>query len=243
MLAVLAALAALPYPAGAQAPGRSIDPAYVRARVEQGLRARMPWPAEAVRFESWQLPPPFLVPESARGLRLRIADGEDFVGVVRVALEFFDPARPELSVARSEASVALAVSRPVWIAAAPLARGATLEASMLRSEPRDMRQIPTGAVSDLDAALGQRLKVHVKDGTPLLTSHFDAPELVRRGDLLEVDAGREGFELRVTARALQPGRLGQVIRVENPSSRQSFAVRVTGRGSAALARPQGGGLP
>ena len=240
-LGMLPALLALAPLAHAQEDARTIDGAYVQARIEQALRARMPWSPEIVRFESWRLPQPFAVPADARGLRLRFADGEDFVGTVRVALEFFAAERPDAVVAQREASVELAVKRPLWIASRELRRGATLEPAAARSELRDAREIPQGALADVDTVLGQRVKVHVKPGAPLLASHFDAPELVRRGDALEVDAGRDGLDVKVAARALQPGRLGQQIRVENPSSHKVFVVRITGRGSAELARPETGG--
>ena len=237
---MLAALVALAPAAQAQDGSRTIDAAYVRARVEQALRSRMPWSPESVRFESWRLPEPFTLPAGTRGLRVRFADGEDFVGSVRVGLEFFDAERPEAETTRREASVELAVKRPVWIAVGELRRGSALETAAVRSELRDVRTVPEGALADIDGVLGQRVKVHVKAGAPLLASHFDAPELVRRGDLLEVDAGQDGLAVKVNALALQPGRLGQQIRVENPSSHKSFAVRITGRGSAELARPESG---
>jgi flagella basal body P-ring formation protein FlgA len=196
ILAGIAALAALAPLAHAQEAVRMIDGAYVRERVLQALRARMPWNEESVRFEHWRLPEPFAVPADARGLRLHLTD--------------------------------------------ELRRGAALEAGAARSELRDLREIPRDALSDLDTVLGQRTKVSVKAGAPLLASHFESPELVRRGDVLEVNAGRDGLYLRVAARALQPGRLGQQIQVENPSSRKSFAVRITGRGSAELAGAESG---
>jgi flagellar basal body P-ring formation protein FlgA len=239
-LHIVAVLLALAPAARAQESVRTIDAAYVQARVEQALRARMPWAAESVRLEDWSLPQPFPVAAEARGLRLRFATGEDFVGTVRVELEFFDVAAPERIAARCEASVEVSVTGSLWVAARELRRGNALEAAAARSELRDVREIPRGALSDLDAVLGQRLKVHVTPGAPLLASHFDAPELVRRGDDLEVEAGRDGLSLRIAARALQPGRLGQQIRVENPSSKKTFAVRITGRGSAELARPDAG---
>jgi flagella basal body P-ring formation protein FlgA len=238
-LSVLA-LATLAPLVRAQENGRTIGAAYVQARVEQALRARMPWSPEAVRFESWSLPQPFAIPADARGLRLRFAEDEDFVGTVRVQLEFFAAEHPDAIAARREASVDLAVKRPVWIAAAELRRGSALDATQARSELRDVREIPQGALSDIDALLGQRAKVHVKPGVTLLASHFDSPELVRRGDTLEIDAGSDGLAVKLSALALQPGRLGQQIRVENPSSHRSFAVRITGRGAAVLARPEAG---
>jgi flagella basal body P-ring formation protein FlgA len=183
------------------------------------------------------------LPAPARALRIRLAPREDFIGTVRVELEFFAPEQPDAALARRAASVDLAVERTVWIASTALRRGAVLEPASVRAEVRDLRDVPQTALETLDAVWGQRVKIQVKEGTPLLASHFDSPDLVRRGDTVDVEAGRDGLEMRVTARALQPGKLGDLIRVENPSSHKSFAVRITGRGTAELARRDVGDAP
>lgn len=213
-----------------------VTPEWVQARVSEALARKQPWREAKVGFSSWRLPPRFSVPANATSLRVRFGRGEDFVGRVSAELEFFDPREPDVTETRRSVTVEVSVRRPVVVAARDLRRGQRPDAGQLRSELLDLRSVPNDALLDPALAIGQALRVHVQAGSPILTTYLDAPALVRRGDPIEVDAGAPGLEVRIAARALEPGRLGEVIRAENPSSRKSFAVKLTGPGSAVLAR-------
>jgi len=171
-----------------------------------------------------------------RRLQVRFAPGEDFVGRVTVELEMLDPDQPAPRGPRRSASIDVNVQRAVVVAATDLRRGTTLDPESLRVEPRDLEYLPEGTLIEIGAATGQRTRVRVAKGTPLLASYLDAPELVRRGDVLAVHAGEGALALRLEARALEGGRSGEWIRAENPTSRRALMVQITGRGVARLAR-------
>lgn len=215
---------------------RDITPDEVRERLEAAIRHRMPWPAEAVRFAHWSLPPTFAVPLHAERLLVRFAPGEDFRGRVAAQLEFVSRDEPDVPGVQRSASAELEVELPVAVASEDLRRG-PLDAGALALEARDLRHLPDDVVTDLDQVSGLRLLRNLRAGTPLRMAHFDTPDLVERGDLILVDAGNDGLELRLQVKALQAGKLGQVIDVENPTSRRRFTVEVTGQASARLARP------
>ena len=59
---------------------RTVEPAWVRARLEDAIRRRMPWPAEAVELRDWRLPAAFDAPPGATRLIVRFRPDEDFSG-------------------------------------------------------------------------------------------------------------------------------------------------------------------
>ena len=118
-----------------------------------------------------------------------------------------------------------------------LRRGETLDATSLGMETRALHHLPRNVVFELDEAIGRRVSRNLQPGSALLHSYFQSAELIRRGDVVRVAANAPGLELRLEAKALEPGRLGQVIRLENPDSRRRFPAEVTGPGTARLLLP------
>ena len=118
-----------------------------------------------------------------------------------------------------------------------------LDADSLRLEVRDLKTVPTRVVRDPLSASGRRTTRSLSEGAVLLESDLERDALVRRGDSLMIRAGRAGLDLRVDARALEQGALGELIRVENRVTRRRFMAEVTGVGRAELLQPGVGSGP
>ncbi len=216
---------------------RSVTRAQVQALVERAIRLRAPWPADALRLSAWTLPADFSAPASATRTEIAFKDGEDFVGRVPVELRFRDPASHDAAPLTRSAIVHVAVLRPVAIATRALGRGAILDADALALEERDLSALPAGASTDLAGLLGRRTARAVAAGAVVSPDAVELERVVRRGDLLAVDASVGALALSVDARALEPGAVGQVIRAENRESHRELLVQVMAPGRARLSLP------
>jgi len=218
---------------------REISPEWVQARIHEAVQLRMPWREAEISLAGWSLPSRFAVPANATGLRVVFGQSEDFQGRVTARLEFFDPTTPDHTEIARTASLEVQLERPILVASRDLRRGERAETRLFRMEKRNPRRVPSDALVEDTLIEGLPLRVDVQAGTPLRLSYFDTPELVRRGDALEVSTETPGLEIRISARALQAGAFGEIIRAENPVSRRSFPVRLTGPGTALLLRAGG----
>jgi flagella basal body P-ring formation protein FlgA len=158
-------------------------------------------------------------------------------------MELLDAADPESRRVRRTSSVEIDARMPVLVTTRRLRRGETLGPDELRVEEREVRTLPRGTIADLQQVAGHRLKRSLAQGVALLPSYLDSEPLVRRGDTVVIRAGGAGLDLRVEARALEDGGLGQTIRVENRSTRRRFLVEVTAPGSGRLPVPGVGSGP
>jgi flagella basal body P-ring formation protein FlgA len=235
-IAELAPHAALDVPAEVRVHSayREITPEFVQARVEEGVRHLMPWPAEAVRFSDWRLPPAFAVPAHAGRFLVHFQPDERYVGNVTARIEAIDPADPDGARISRAASVVVDVRMAVPVTARALRRGDVLMDDAVRMEERDLSGLPRDAVLQLDRVIGRTVARSLQPGMPLVGGYFEAERVVRRGDLLDVTAEVEGLELRVEVRALEDGSAGDAIRAENPTTRRRFVVQVVGPGKARL---------
>lgn len=222
---------------------REIQPDYLHERLEQAIRLRMPWAEKNVRFSDWRLPERFAVPVRAQRLVVRFRRDEDFLGRVSAQLALLDASDPKATRVQRGASVQVDVRLPIVVTTRKIRRGEPLGEDSVKLEERELRSLGSGVLTELPQALGVRLKQRLAEGTPLRTSHLASEPLVRRGDTVVVHGGDAGLDVRVEVRALQNGVRGQMIRVENRSTRHRFQVEITGAGNARLRMPHVGSGP
>jgi flagella basal body P-ring formation protein FlgA len=132
------------------------------------------------------------------------------------------PEAPELPL---EAEITAAATVVVAVRGLPL--GTLVQQEDLQVVPQNGRDAPRAIRNPADA-VGRETTRAVPAGQPLSEDGLRAPILVRRGETVTVYARSSGVEVRTTARAQQPGALGDVIPVESLLNRQRYFARVTG---------------
>lgn len=108
----------------------------------------------------------------------------------------------------------------VVVAARALARGEKLQAGDVKLVKRDLAGLSPGYATEPAAVVGQRLKRAVTVGTPLGSQMLEVPVLVRRGQRVTVLAQGRGIQVRTSGKALGDATEGELVRVENPTSRR-----------------------
>ncbi|MBF0192316.1 MAG: flagellar basal body P-ring formation protein FlgA [Magnetococcales bacterium] len=117
----------------------------------------------------------------------------------------------------------------------PLKRGAVVTDADLRWEENELDRPPVGLVEDPKQVVGQAVTRQIQANRPLQSDWFSAPQVVARGERIQVAAVRGALRIETTAVAQSAGRMGEVIVLENPTSRKRFDARVTGPGRAEVA--------
>jgi flagella basal body P-ring formation protein FlgA len=163
--------------------------------------------------------------------------GEDFLGRVNATVSFVDPSDEAGGRLERTVSVEMDVRQAIVVAARPLRRGETLDPTAVQLEERELRGLPRGVITELEPVLGKRVSRATGEGAPLLRYSLELERLVRRNDPVMIEANSGGLELKMQARALENGVLGQVIRAENPGSRRRFLIEVTGERQGRVALP------
>lgn len=115
---------------------------------------------------------------------------------------------------------------PAVTALRSLPRGSVLKAKDLVVVERRIGRLGTETYGDISPVAGKRLARSVNQGEPILGRDLEASTLVRRGSLVTVVV-EQGL-LKVTARgvALEDGKKGKIIRVQNLNSKKTVFARV-----------------
>lgn len=87
-------------------------------------------------------------------------------------------------------------------------------------------------VTDIDAVIGMEARKPLRAGSTIAYSELREPVLVPKGSLVTLRVSLPGIELTTTAKSMDQGALGEVIRVMNMSSMRSVQAVVTGHGTA-----------
>lgn len=121
-----------------------------------------------------------------------------------------------------------APQRPALVLTESLPRGTVLEATHLREAPIGARARGDLVMSP-ETAIGRRLKSNLGAGQPLLARHLEHDWQVDVGGPVTIATDLGGIRIEAAGVALEPGQMGQDIRVTNAGSGEVVHVTVTGR--------------
>lgn len=106
----------------------------------------------------------------------------------------------------------------VWVLRKPEAQGARLSAADVVSRTRLVSGLSAGYLTDLTTLGRSTLRHGLPAGAVLRTDDLLGDFLVRQGQQVTLVASLDGVRVRAQGVALQAGRYGALIRVQNPSS-------------------------
>jgi flagella basal body P-ring formation protein FlgA len=212
--------------AGMQVSGAEIDTS-ARVWLEESLRRHH----EKTKVEVVSPAQPLAVPEGVASLRSRACGRETPARRMCVSVEVL-------------ANDSIFRTIPVWFKVEAYRRvlvakvahpaGAAYEAGFFAAELRDITALPGPALAPEDEARSMRLKRSLAPGEVALRSDLEPiPFVVRNQDLtVKILAG--AILIEAPGVALSDGRLGSVIRVQNPSSKEIYRARIVDQGVVTL---------
>ena len=106
----------------------------------------------------------------------------------------------------------------VWALRAPHAQGARLGASDVLAETRLVSGLAVGYLTDLSELARATLRHPLPAGAVLTSEDLLPDYMVRQGEQVTMVASIDGIQVRAAGLALQSGRYGALIRVQNASS-------------------------
>lgn len=106
----------------------------------------------------------------------------------------------------------------VWALKAPHAQGARLTAADVVAESRLVSGLAVGYVTDLSQLAHSTLRQPLAAGAVLTSNELLPDFMVRQGQQVVLIAAADGIRVRAPGLALQDGRLGALVRVQNASS-------------------------
>jgi flagellar basal body P-ring formation protein FlgA len=120
------------------------------------------------------------------------------------------------------------------VAAINLTPNTKLTADLLTSARVDMFASTGGLMTEATRAEGKILRVGLLAGAPVLSPFLEMPIVVHRGQRVLLTLTDPSMIIRATALALEDGRIGESIRVENPDTNKILQATVAGDGTVEI---------
>jgi len=120
------------------------------------------------------------------------------------------------------------------VAAANLGPDTILRAADLTIARIDLLAVNGAYVTDPAQAEGKVLRANVRAGAPIPAALLTQPVIVHRGQTVVLTVRDSAVTIRANVVAMQDGRVGDSILVENPDSRKNLRATVSGAGGVEL---------
>lgn len=98
-----------------------------------------------------------------------------------------------------------------------VAAGQSLQATDIAITKGDISGLPTGAIADLENAVGKQLRNSLAAGQILRTDHLVSPWVIRQGQAVKVISQGNGFSISSEGHALNNVAEGQIAQIRLPS--------------------------
>ena len=114
----------------------------------------------------------------------------------------------------------------VVVAAANLNAGEVLSAQSLKLERLDAGRLPAGYLTELNKAVGLQIRYAVPPGSILYDKALSRPIVIRQGEIVHMKARIGELEVTASGVALSQGAAGDMVKVQNSSTKRIMTGRV-----------------
>jgi flagella basal body P-ring formation protein FlgA len=185
----------------------------IRSAAEGFVRSQMPPGQSGIVVSAGRLDPRLRLARCAAPLDTSFLSGEKMQAQVSVAVGCRAGADWTIYV-----PVTVQSRIRVWALRAPHAQGARLGAADVVAETRMVGGLAVGYVTDLSQLAHSTLRQPLPAGAVLTAAELLPDFMVRQGEQVTLIASADGVTVRAPGLALQDGRLGALVRVQNASS-------------------------
>lgn len=123
---------------------------------------------------------------------------------------------------------------PVVVARRDLSRGTAIDAGDVQLVTQNTNQLLRGHFDTLSQVVGRTLKRNLRRNQVVTPSLLVVQKTIHRGQMVTILAGHSGIEVRMKGKAMRNGNPGELIPVQNLSSKKMLEARVVSAGNVRI---------
>lgn len=128
----------------------------------------------------------------------------------------------------------IGIEGPVVVARRDLSRGTAIDANDIQLLTQDTSHLLRGHFETLSQVVGRTLKRDLRRNRVVTPSLLVVQKTISRGQMVTILAGHSGIEVRMKGKALRNGNPGELIPVQNLSSKKKLEARVVSAGNVRI---------
>ncbi len=210
---------------------QELSMAKVHDALEHYILLEMPWDPADTSMKLMVPDTHIVLPEGEVTMAWRVNPQYEYLGVGAFQGDIYvDGEREHSIMCRAE----IEAYAETIIAARDIQRGQRIAMEHLETRVFPMSQLRRGTVTEASGVTGLVAKKTIMAGQTIHERHVEPPVLVKRRQLVTVEAGRGAVRVTMQAKAQEDGRAGDLIELENLESGEAFVGIVRKDGAVTL---------
>jgi flagella basal body P-ring formation protein FlgA len=194
----------------------------VRKHVEENGQ----WPKDRIRVEFLGPIPEVAVSCDAASIQVRSRNGEKYIGRTAFTVRF---SRGDMFLREDTVRVRIEVQMDVVVSSRGITRDAILDQSDVTMMTKWMDTATTGIIADINEVLGRKATVRINPGTEITKHMLRSVPVVKKGEIVRIVLESGPMVISAVGLCQEDGGQGDLIRVQNTSSRKVVFARVMGQ--------------
>jgi len=206
---------------------RTVTADVLHQLVREHILARMPWDGADVSIEQIRGARDLVLAETAVTHQVKAQPDCDYLGLTSFQVVTATGDGEEI---QQWVKADIQVTTPVVVARHPIPRLTEIGAADVKVEKRNLASLSSDTAASAEEVIGKRSRRQIRAGEPIRLGQVEVAPVVRRGDLVTLKVESDHFLVTARGKVLENGRPGEIIRVENiTSKKQVYGKVVDGR--------------
>ena len=198
----------------------------IKQAVRSHIEENAPWPKDRVRVEYLAAIPEAVLTVGASSCQVRSRAGESYIGRTAFTVRF---SRGDTFVREETIRVRIEVLTDVVVTTGGIARDALIDQGDVTVKKKWLDTVTSGVVTDLAEVVGKKAAMRINAGTEITRNMLRSVPVVKKGEVVRIVLESGPMTISAVGLCQEDGGQGDLIRVENTSSRKVIFARVTGR--------------
>ena len=199
----------------------------LEAKLRDFIAANAPWTSDEMEVTEISRINDVMIPQGDLFIDVRLRGNGSYLGLTPFVVDMQVNGK---SVKQIVMQARISVYRQAVVAINAIPNGQMVRASDLELRRIDISSARGKSFNSLKELQGMSAKTYIQAGQVVTASQVIPPILVKRGNVVSLEATSRGFMIRTTGIAQQDGRKGELIRVKNSASKKVIDAKVTGSG-------------
>ena len=221
LFALLALLCTFAPVCGASTSGEKAIKEAVRKHVEDNA----PWPRERVRVEFFGPMPEVAGPAGQADLKVRSRAGERYIGRTSFTVRF---SKGDTVVREEAVRVRIEVFTDLVVSTREIMRDAVIGSDDVTVTSKWMDTAPAGILTDAAEAVGKKAVMRLNAGTEISRTMLRSAPVVKKGEVVRIVLESGPMVISAVGLCQEDGAKGDLVRVQNISSKKIIFARVMG---------------
>lgn len=200
----------------------------ITQKITQALREKVPYPSPDVTVKIRGSLADVQIPVGAYEIKVIFPNGVRFVGPTQVTAEIRANGRPAKTI---YVVCDVQVQVPAIVVTSPVARHKFVALTDITFEKRSLASLPVRALKDDSVLKLYWTRRTISPGTVLTEDMLDIPPVVTRNSPVMITVDNGTIYISASGLAMQDGRPGDIIRVQNVETKRIIMAKVQAKGT------------